>query len=386
MSKLYNLRGDKITGNSLEIGTTSVKSLVIGEDCYINNGMLYIKTHLYDSTVELYFDEFSGIVNENTTIATVKGDKVTVKNNNSTATVNAAYDDSVEGYIGVCVVILNEPYKFTQAVELQRENATIEYSPADGMSISTKQTSGIPFKLVSPELNDSEYLGLTVGKDDSNGVQIGVHANSHASLGYNNDRNIVRFNSNCFEVKPSNVSTSNSAPYKFLNTNQALSSKNGIKLGANDGDCCQLKYLNKSSNTSTDDALILDVGGSEKIVCRRDGVDINGGMMRLKQGTSNTIAMEGANENTIKMTGATNDHARIRMFSRDGSTNNGALEISTCDDSSEPIYFRQYQGNFNTVTRELALLDSTGNTYIPGTLFVKDQDILSDVNNLKALL
>ena len=311
MSKLYNLRGDKITGNSLELGTTSVKSLVIGEDCYINNGMLYIKTHLYDSTVELYFDEFSGIVNETTTIATVKGDKVTVKNNNSTATVNSAYDDTVEGYIGVCVVVLNEPYKLTQAIELQREQASVTYSNSDGMTISGNTTN-----------------------------------------------------------------------IKFFNENLPVSTKAAIKIGANDSNSGSVKYL----NSDTSDALILDVGGSEKIVCWKDRVDINGGYLNLASKTTNTISMEGANENCIRMTGSTNDHARIRMFSRDGSTNNGALEISTCDDSSEPIYFRQYQGNFNTITRELTLLDSTGNTYIPGTLFVKDQDILSDVNNLKALL
>ena len=50
--------------------------------------------------------------------------------------------------------------------------------------------------------------------------------------------------------------------------------------------------------------------------------------------------------------------------------NKGSLEIATGDDASEPIYIRQYTGNFITLSRELTLLDENGNTKIPGDLTV----------------
>lgn len=64
-----------------------------------------------------------------------------------------------------------------------------------------------------------------------------------------------------------------------------------------------------------------------------------------------------------------NDAARVRVY---GDTNNGALEIATSDDGTEPIYVRQYNGSqidtFATAARTAAILDSNGNTSFPGTV------------------
>lgn len=99
-----------------------------------------------------------------------------------------------------------------------------------------------------------------------------------------------------------------------------------------------------------------------------------------------TLHLTNDNENQITLKGAVNDIGRIRMYANNGTSNDGVFEIATCDDAAEPIVVRQYHGTWNTLQRELKLLDGVGNTYVPGTLYVKDQDILTDINNLKALL
>ena len=63
------------------------------------------------------------------------------------------------------------------------------------------------------------------------------------------------------------------------------------------------------------------------------------------------------------------DYGRIAC----GATGNNAgwLEIATAHDKNEPIYTRQYSGEFtDTEPRTLTLLDSEGNTTIPGNLTV----------------
>lgn len=62
---------------------------------------------------------------------------------------------------------------------------------------------------------------------------------------------------------------------------------------------------------------------------------------------------------------ATNDYFRLQVG---GSENAGYVEIATADEATEPIYVRQYSGTFATLTRTLTLLDSSGNTTIPGDL------------------
>ena len=47
------------------------------------------------------------------------------------------------------------------------------------------------------------------------------------------------------------------------------------------------------------------------------------------------------------------------------ASNSGFVEIATADDGNEPIYARQYSGNFATKVREVALLDGSGRTTFP---------------------
>lgn len=69
--------------------------------------------------------------------------------------------------------------------------------------------------------------------------------------------------------------------------------------------------------------------------------------------------------NLVEGTMGTNDLFRIRVG---GGSNAGWVELATADDSSEPIYVRQYTGSFATLTRTATLLDGSGNTSFPGTV------------------
>lgn len=91
----------------------------------------------------------------------------------------------------------------------------------------------------------------------------------------------------------------------------------------------------------------------------------------------NTGVTDGNNVNTKWLTFA-DDSAGIggkigvsdfwRICGRSTSSDKGYLEIATADNGNEPIYIRQYQSRFTTLTRTLTLLDSNGNTLFPGII------------------
>lgn len=83
-------------------------------------------------------------------------------------------------------------------------------------------------------------------------------------------------------------------------------------------------------------------------------------------GTIYFQGLSGGNErNLLYQQMADNDMFRIRCG---GPSNQGWVEIATADDGTEPIYVRQYTGEFASVTRTLTLLDGSGNTICPGNL------------------
>ena len=76
-------------------------------------------------------------------------------------------------------------------------------------------------------------------------------------------------------------------------------------------------------------------------------------------------AAAGATADLVKGAMGGNDFFRIRVG---GNTDAGWTEIATADNGDEPIYIRQYTGDFVTVARELKLLDANGDTHLPGNL------------------
>lgn len=73
----------------------------------------------------------------------------------------------------------------------------------------------------------------------------------------------------------------------------------------------------------------------------------------------------GSERNLLYQQMADNDLFRIRCG---GPSNQGWVEIATADDGTEPIYVRQYTGEFASIARTLTLLDGSGNTICPGNL------------------
>lgn len=83
-------------------------------------------------------------------------------------------------------------------------------------------------------------------------------------------------------------------------------------------------------------------------------------------GTIDYGYLTGGNErNLLYQQMADNDFFRIRCGA---PSNQGWVEIATADDGTEPIYVRQYTGEFASITRTLTLLDGNGDTYCPGKI------------------
>ena len=73
-----------------------------------------------------------------------------------------------------------------------------------------------------------------------------------------------------------------------------------------------------------------------------------------------------------------NNFFRIRVG---GTDNAGWVELATTDDGNEPIYVRQYNGNFSSIVRSMTLLDGSGNTVIPGRVWsIPNSAFLSTVS------
>lgn len=74
----------------------------------------------------------------------------------------------------------------------------------------------------------------------------------------------------------------------------------------------------------------------------------------------------------VKWSTGENDYARV--YGGATASNAGFLEIATGDDANEPIYARQYTGNFATASRTATILDASGNTSFPGALTANSID------------
>lgn len=97
----------------------------------------------------------------------------------------------------------------------------------------------------------------------------------------------------------------------------------------------------------------------------------NGGTSAACTGNSATAtkvvatAADNSTAELVRGTMGTNDYFRISIG---GANDAGYAEIATADGGNEPIYLRQYSGNFTKITRTATLLDGSGNTQFPGSI------------------
>ena len=71
---------------------------------------------------------------------------------------------------------------------------------------------------------------------------------------------------------------------------------------------------------------------------------------------------------TKGIVGTIGDNDYWRVVGNASSLDNGSLELATADDGNEPIVASQYIGEFATRTRRMYLLDSNGDTIVPGNI------------------
>lgn len=100
----------------------------------------------------------------------------------------------------------------------------------------------------------------------------------------------------------------------------------------------------------------------------------------------NNTATNGSVIDLVTGTMASNDYFRIRIG---GSNDAGYAEIATADNGNEPIYIRQYGGSnfgFSEPIRTATILDSSGNTFFPGTVTAPNfNGTATNANNLEII-
>ena len=138
--------------------------------------------------------------------------------------------------------------------------------------------------------------------------------------------------------------------------------------------------LNLQHNTSRD--ITMCFGGGN--------VRIGTGLSAYKLSVNGNVGIDGSitfrylsggNErNLLYQQMADNDLFRIRCG---GPSNQGWVEIATADDGTEPIYVRQYTGEFASITRTLTLLDGSGNTHVPGNFYATGEVAAGSASDLR---
>jgi hypothetical protein len=147
------------------------------------------------------------------------------------------------------------------------------------------------------------------------------------------------------------------------------------------GSIANAKLVNSKVTVGTTD---FSLGGSSTTIAGLTSVTstgFTGALTGNADTATKTVATVTGTDSAELVRGNMGDNDQARILVGATATNAGYLEIATADDGDEPIYVRQYSGVFTTLQRTATLLDESGNTYFPGTIYSNGNAVLTSYVN-----
>lgn len=111
--------------------------------------------------------------------------------------------------------------------------------------------------------------------------------------------------------------------------------------------------------SNSDKGISITVGGTTKSVAN---ISVN---YANSAGNASKVYGQVGDTGSYELVRCDMNNDRFRIIAGSNNDNNGWAEIATADDGNEPIYVRQYTGEFSSVVRTLTLLDANGYTHFP---------------------
>lgn len=142
-----------------------------------------------------------------------------------------------------------------------------------------------------------------------------------------------------------------------------------------------LRGLNGAGNELADAVLTIPNAGSDKAgLITNTAQDIYG-----EKTLHENLRFANVSTGIRGIIGTIADNDFWRVVGRADSTNQGYLEIATGDDTTEPIYMRQYSGFFGTIARTFTILDGSGRSRAPELFEAKKVHVNSGLNQSNAI-
>ena len=157
-----------------------------------------------------------------------------------------------------------------------------------------------------------------------------------------------------------NITTANWGTARAVSIQDHNAGHTGSAVSVNGSSNVTLK-LPSVINANVVGYLTGDISGSSSSCTGNSATATTAGAVRASVASDST-------KDLVYATMADNDCCRIRCG---GTSDAGYLEIATGDNGNDPIYVRQFNGEFSSVARTLTLLDGNGNTTLPGRIILQ---------------
>ena len=157
-----------------------------------------------------------------------------------------------------------------------------------------------------------------------------------------------------------NITTANWGTARAISIQDHNAGHTGSAVSVNGSSNVTLK-LPSVINANVVGYLTGDISGSSSSCTGNSATATTAGAVRASVASDST-------KDLVYASMAGSDYCRIRCG---GASDAGYLEIATADNGNDPIYVRQFNGEFSSVARTLTLLDGNGNTTLPGRIILQ---------------